>query len=217
MIINFKLFEGKQVGILYHCTNLISLYYILKDNTLTTHRDVESLENLMKTYNLENKRYWNYISFTRNKRFHITSKDNLDHPISCRLTIDGDKLSNKYKIYPINFFDFPNEEDEECIVVKYELNNIKNYILKIEIPTLKDFKNEFFMGIDDDYQYKLENISSDLGLKDEYEYYYAVRNKIENDDDIYDLQANRHKKIFDSFTNKLYKEITNRINYDAYL
>lgn len=214
MITTYKLFESKQVGILYHFTNLINLYQIVKSNSLKTTNYVKDFNNLQKSYNIQGDLY--YISFTRNKNFYKIPELNMEHPVSCRLTIDGNKLSNKFKIYPIDFFnDYDeeyNKEDEECIVVKDRLNDIKNYVLKIEIPTLNDFKLEIINGLMCNYytyRKKIEEVCSDLGLDEEYKQFY------------YFYDSNDEKFIksrgFKNFTKKLYKEITDRINYDNYL
>ena len=202
MITSYKIFESKQVGNLYHFTNLISLYSILEDDRLQTNREVESYDNLMRCFHLQNKGNWMYISFTRNKNFHKISQESMDHPLSCRLTIDGNKLSHKYKIYSIDYFEsdskYRNKEDEECVVVRYEFENINQYILKIEIPTLEKFKWEVDKGLgEDDYSYKFENICSHFGL-DEYEEY----------------KEKNTKKSLNILTKKLYDEIINRIEYD---
>lgn len=194
---NFKLFESKQVGLLYHFTNLISLYWILHEDYLFTIRYVGDFDNLLNSYNLQNKSEWFYISFTRDKNFLKTSSNDLDHPINCRITIDGNKLSHHHKIYPINYFSNSNttDESEECIIVKDELKNLSIYTLKVEIPTLENFKLEVNSD-DDEYRYKLEGISEHFGLNDEYE------NK--------DID----KKHLNLFAKKLYQKIIDRIDYD---
>jgi hypothetical protein len=217
MITNYKLFESKQVGILYHFTNLISLYSILKTNSLETYRTVDDNDNLKNSYNIKGSLY--YISFTRNKNFHKIPQLNMEHPITCRLTIDGDKLSNKYKIYPVDFFnDYDEEyntEDEECITTQSSqgLVNIKNYILKIEIPTLDNFKHEIIKGLMCNYyayRKKLEEICSEFGRGKEYEYFYQGFNTNDEDDFI-------KSRGFKNFTKNLYKEITHTLKHDNYL
>jgi hypothetical protein len=215
MITKYKLFESKQVGTLYHFTNLISLYSILTSNSLETYRTVDDNDNLKNSYNL--KGYLYYVSFTRNKNFYKIPQLNMDHPISCRLTIDGDKLSHKYKIYPIDFFndydDEYNTEDEECIVTPSTegLDNIKNYILKIEIPKLEKFRLEIINGLKSNYTFvkKLENICSDLGLGEYRHFYQGFSMNDEND-----FIKSRGFKIF---TRNLYDKIKNKIKYDNYL
>jgi hypothetical protein len=124
----------------------------------------------------------------------------MDHPVSCRLTIDGNKLSHKYKIYPVNYFDHKEyQEAEECVIVQYEFKGINQYIIKIEIPTLEKFRWEVKKGLsEDDYSYKFEYICTSFGLEDEYENY----------------KENDNKKNFNIITEKLYKKIVNSIKYD---
>jgi len=87
---NPDLNEGKQVGLLYHYTSTNGLKGILRSNRINA-----SEENY-----LGNELY--YISFTRNKNFH---KKGSKFGVSTeyRITLDGDKLSNKYKIRPFAY------------------------------------------------------------------------------------------------------------------
>lgn len=70
--------EGKQVGDLYHFTSIVNLKEILKSKILIPSKERK------------------YISFTRNKN--LATLDNEKRDV--KITIDGDKLSNKYKIIP---------------------------------------------------------------------------------------------------------------------
>lgn len=77
--------EGKQVGILYHYTLYDYLDYIMQQNTLKASR-LSTADQYV-------------ISFTRNKNFQNSPRQIMG--TECRLVIDGDKLSNNYKITPI--------------------------------------------------------------------------------------------------------------------
>ena len=73
MITEYKIFESKQVGILYHWTKLSALENILKDD-----------------------RMWSsmgYISFSRNKNLNFENKPVL-------IIFDGNSMSNKFKFEP---------------------------------------------------------------------------------------------------------------------
>ena len=72
-----NLAEAKQVGVLYHFTNYPSLVGMIKS-------DFKLNSNIQP-----------YVSFTRNKRM---QSDTVSQ--SVRITIDGDKLSNRYKFEP---------------------------------------------------------------------------------------------------------------------
>ncbi len=143
-------FESKQVGVVYHYTSLHNLIKILKDNTLSGGKIAyrNTFDDITKPL------YLTGVSFTRNKNFH----DNENRTITsmqCRLVIDGDKLSNNYKIRQFNQFgiyksdptreiytphNVRETESEELVECK-EILNIKNYIIRIDIikePTYKD-------------------------------------------------------------------------------
>jgi hypothetical protein len=116
--------EGKQVGLLYHVTTPEKLKKILDSNTLKGSYiswdggDTDFLG----------------ISTTRNKNF--LYDDN-----KIQIVLNGDKISNNYKIQPYDYwgreYNIPDEpqikdEDEEIIKVgKDGLKNVKNYIIKI--------------------------------------------------------------------------------------
>lgn len=109
--------EGKQVGILYHFTRTGELISILENNILkasnmwATNDDLRSFNSFTR-----NKNGWNVGGF----------------PTDVRITLDGNKLSNKYRIQPFNM-NFGVDEMEERIYK--DILNIRNYILNIDINT----------------------------------------------------------------------------------
>ena len=117
--------EGKQVGILYHFTSRSNLEKILSDNKL----------NGSFMYELENGKELYGVSTTRNKNLFYDK-----NPI--RISLDGNKLSNNYKISPRDYwnrqYNIPDnpqtvDEDEEVILTpKGYIENIKEYILGIK-------------------------------------------------------------------------------------
>jgi hypothetical protein len=126
---------SKNVGILYHYTSLASLINIAKDDFI--------LKDRYKRYN--------YISFTRNGSGIVGRGEG-----PCRLILDGNKLSNKYKIVPDSMARTPNGEgikddlgnlifksherrQQEERIYKSEVK-VKDCLLKIEI--LKDYAND---------------------------------------------------------------------------
>lgn len=70
--------EAKQVGTIYHFTSLNNLLPILKSGVLVSTKGRK------------------YVSFTRNKNLTNLGVENSQ----VRFTIDGDNLSNKYKLIP---------------------------------------------------------------------------------------------------------------------
>jgi len=122
MLTKFKLFEAKQVGLLYHWTSLRSLINILENDEMIS-RQLKCLRN-----HTEDTTAWgDYISFSRNKKLNY-------HKKSVLIIFDGNKLSNKYKFEHHLFMEDPQfkEEAEERIKIS-KITNIKKYILGIQI------------------------------------------------------------------------------------
>jgi hypothetical protein len=109
--------EAKQVGSLYHFTRTGELIEILKSNILRA-SDMWTTNDNLKPFN----------AFTRNKNGWDVGGFSTD----VRITIDGDKLSDKYKIQPFNM-DYGVDEMEERVYK--DIHNIKDYILDITINT----------------------------------------------------------------------------------
>jgi hypothetical protein len=154
-IISYKLFEGKNIGILYHFTSIENLMEIINNNELIGGLDRDS-----------------DISLTRDKNFIDTSgAAGLGCNSECRIVIDGNKLSNNYKIKPHNAFSdgdvfddsvmsvaarpfrslgwFNNKEfivgpESEERVLTTVIKNIKNYIIKVDF--IFGEKNNIFRG-----------------------------------------------------------------------
>lgn len=132
-MISFKEFleEGKQVGILYHYTRLFKLSDIIRLNQLGYKGSP-------------------YCCFTRDKNFHIYHRYGVDTE-QCRFVVDGDKLSNNYKIEPHNYFakpsaaDFGAHQDEQEERVEGVIKNFRKYVIKLQIfqkYLIVLFKNE---------------------------------------------------------------------------
>lgn len=100
--------EAKQVGVLYHYTYLKNLISILKTNTLKLSSNHET------------------ISFTRDK----LAYKNIASIYSCRLVIDGDKLSENYKLKPIQY-SYTKKDEMETEGYK-DIKNIIRYIIRID-------------------------------------------------------------------------------------
>jgi hypothetical protein len=137
--------EGKQVGTLYHFTNMFSLLDILKTNTL-------------KASNKFEKQKLPTVSLTRDKLGDIGGVGGTGTK-TVRISIDGDKLSNKYKITPYNYYsnypDFKESEDEMEEIIQGDINNITNYIIEIRIDPMETltFSSNFIKGLIDKYPY----------------------------------------------------------------
>jgi hypothetical protein len=124
--------EGKQVGELYHWTSFMNCYIILDENYIRSSN--RSVRDDATTFNYDDK-YG--VSFTRDKRFY--GQKNRHYPMEVCIVIDGDKLSNNYKLFPYNdFFDGVNkpkkkEADEMETRTNKHVYNVINYIKRIEL------------------------------------------------------------------------------------
>ena len=89
------LFEAKQVGVIYHYTTFENGLKILQSNELKGADAADSTHaNLVYA-----------VSFTRDKRFHNNHNVGFDvgsfgQRPQVRFSVDGDKLSNKFKVQP---------------------------------------------------------------------------------------------------------------------
>jgi len=130
-----RIFEAKQVGVLYHFTSSGNLERILKDDILR------------KSHKFMG------VSFTRDKNLYETGSyfKAKERNIDTRIAIDGDRLSQKYKIRPFNFpggSRFSDPESEE--MVNTDIPNIRDYILSVDfIKSKLDDGFEDLRGISD--------------------------------------------------------------------
>lgn len=143
--------EAKQVGTLYHICNLQAyIKYIAPKDQLKASGE---FMNFLYGDN-------DYVSFTRNRNYNVSHSKSDDSTIFVRLVIDGDKLSEHYKIGPYNdaYWDRSTEDEygnafggltgddddaskrEQEEVVKGPIKNISKYIkeLQIDVTTLDE-------------------------------------------------------------------------------
>ena len=125
--------EGKQVGTLYHVWTLQSyLKYILPNDELKA-----SGKYTNQIYGSDE-----FVSFTRDQFFVVGTKSVQMSKVLVQLVIDGNKLSDHYKIGPYNEFAFDTDgnrveipdnpadrEKEEA--VKGPIKNLSKYIKEI--------------------------------------------------------------------------------------
>lgn len=159
--------EAKQVGTLYHvCTLDAYLKYIAPSDQLAASG---------KYYN------WVYggddfVSFTRDKYFVVATKSVMASKVLVQLVIDGDKLSEHYKIGPYNDFAFGPDgehvedgqaakyrEKEECC--KGPIKNISKYIKEIRLDVF-DMDNSALSKIR----------RSKLADRPDVKYYHFIKN-----------------------------------------
>ena len=157
-----KYFEGKQVGILYHYTSLKNLIKIIKSNNLINGRNTNG----------------DYIGicFSRNKFFHIPNEYSApsNTSLECRLVINGDKLSNDYKINPVNDALLDSDEEKKCRNISTEseerikdesIIDIKKYIISVDI-----FKTAFYPEEGNIKRIRLNNNIIDILINNNIDY-----------------------------------------------
>lgn len=136
-VIDKILVEAKQRGVLYHFTSISNAYRIIEKNILRGGDLVNNLsgDDLKSIYKNRSG-----VSLTRDKIFHKTADRKFDAvtSVSVRISLDGNKLSTKYKIVPFNFWIDrntrpKNTESEELVLVTKGISPIIPYILKIDI------------------------------------------------------------------------------------
>jgi hypothetical protein len=142
--------EAKQVGIIYHYTTFESGLKVLESNQLKS-SDAADSTNAKPVF---------AISFTRDKRFHenhavdFTNSSFGKRP-QLRFTIDGNKLSNKFKVQPYSqggVFDKGEkgfESEERVISDKLFTIPLSNYLISVDVlfeykePKDGDWEAEF--------------------------------------------------------------------------
>jgi hypothetical protein len=126
--------EAKQVGIIYHYTTFEAGLKILKSNQLKSFNAADSTDDKPVFA----------ISFTRDKRFHNDhnigfEESSFGQSPQLRFTIDGDKLSNKFKIGPYSqqgIFDKSEkgfEAEERVISDKTFTIPLSNYLISVDV------------------------------------------------------------------------------------
>lgn len=149
--------EGKQVGTLYHFTSLNGLYGILKDGFIKPN-------------------YENQISTTRNKNIVDTSAffEYSGGQVTIILELDGDKISNNYKIKPYyHDEDTDPSERNPAYMSKYEfeeqiITNGKNF------PIFSYLKN-VSITIDNKRNLNKETLSKTIDILKEKNISYEIK------------------------------------------
>ena len=164
----WSLLERKNIGTIYHFTSLVNAYHIITSNCMVSYREVEESHNLYT------------FSFTRDKNLsNRIDQGQIDTILTTRLSIDGNKLSDKYKIRPYDYWKGTsinkiNTESEEVLVKNNSyLRDINDYIIDINLPTYEDFKEEFEFYTESDvgFLYNLLSITDELGYSEEFNEY----------------------------------------------
>jgi hypothetical protein len=123
-----RLISRKNVGTLYHYTDLFKLYNMLKTDTINAGES-------------------GYVSLTRNQNFH-NQKRVIGSRLECRLALNGTSISDNYKIRPYHDVGYfgpkapPTKYEQEEVVCK-PITNLKSYIEEITIYKSKFNEDRF--------------------------------------------------------------------------
>lgn len=173
--------EAKSVGTLYHITNIEGMDIILNDNILCTKNQ-------------------SGISFTRDK--------NLNRIIGSaprswfKVVIDGDLLSERYKIYPKNATNYNGYVPHNCVRVDLSHEH-EEYVPSHEIVNI----NKYIKGVIiilDELTYELTVLSS-INLNDDEDLFRHGSRKMYLIKDLKDI-LNQIKSIY-----PLYAQLENKI------
>lgn len=130
-----KVLEAKQVGIIYHVCTLDSYLKFIEPN-----------DQLTASGKYTNQIYGdsNFVSFTRDKYFVVGTKSVQQSKVLIQLVIDGDKLSEHYKVAPYNDFAFDANGHSISDIPKYRekeegvkgpIKNLSKYIKEIRVDS----------------------------------------------------------------------------------
>ena len=123
--IEISLEEAKQVGTIYHFTNIESLFAILASGKIKT-----------------SKKYYpqGFTSLTRDFNLPHHSSDYRIQQFDVRFNINGDKLSENIKIEPFKDPKYNREENEEVIFTDIKISKYVHSI-DIKIPKMSYIDN----------------------------------------------------------------------------
>lgn len=134
--------EGRYTGLLYHITSFQSLIDILKSDTIKVG-------------------VTGAISFTRNKNFLTKPSGSIIlSGVGVMISLDVEKLTNKYKVEPYNYhgLDVHVGDEMEERVLKRNISSVKNLIKEITLyetyfpednRSLILLKRKMDLGLDD--------------------------------------------------------------------
>ncbi len=153
--------EAKQVGTIYHFTDLQSAWVILSDKELITDDSID-FSGFDGGFSL--KRAREGVSFTRNKNLKMTANAGGRDGKSwgaVRIAFDGNKLSSKYKIEPYadtqNYISKKDDQQEEIIrkkKVKFSVGMVKSVDVWIDKHVKDDTNFDNWCAIPDECNQK---------------------------------------------------------------
>lgn len=184
------LIESKQVGLLYHNTDYSGLRHILFHDILESNSSSRE------------------VSFTRDKNY--TSVIGYDRTFNIQIVVDGNKLSNTYKIKPVadsnKYVSSKRFEAEETVIGP--IKNFGRYIL--EIKSSRPENSKWYINVDKEldllllsYNRKYPNIKIPF-LKDtkEYDTLMDLVGFYKNGKKIYSINKQNYFDIYKKYIDK---------------
>lgn len=123
--------EAKQAGVLYHVTHPSNAIKIINSNHL--------IGSYLEGVNPENQIKSKGISTTRDKNFFYDERNRQN---TVQFVLDGNKISNNYKIIPYDYwgreYNIPEEpqtidENEEIILVPKGYLELNKYLIQVNL------------------------------------------------------------------------------------
>jgi hypothetical protein len=188
------LIEGKQVGFLYHWTDFMGSMNIIS-------------QDFLKGYLTDTFKIQPAISFTRDKNFYKGKNKLSTKPEIC-FVVDGDKLSNHYKIQPFQDPKIKKDEMEEKVLTK-GIEDFSKYVTKIIV--IKNRFNKSHTYSPDQIKNKWKSIGGEEYPTYE-KYIKWLNNKGFNTENILkELQTHTKKKIGSGEHGEVYNIGKNKI------
>lgn len=163
MILDYQKFnEAKSIGDVYHFTNIPNLIKMINSDSIVPSKSTEPLDRKSKRYlnydgdelpeEEDPNSYYYYISTTREQDFWKRNPEISGTII--RLKLDGNKISQNYKVVPFSFFTSNiskskvgsvNESEERIVLKSNKGIQLSKYLKKIDLiwePLLDIYKRK---------------------------------------------------------------------------
>ena len=139
---NYYIKEGKQVGDLYHvCTLNAFVDHIIEDKDYNNGEGSEDNLHSSGKYTNDLLNTKDIVSFTRDSSFVVPTDTTKNAPLLFQIVVDGNKLSEHYKIYPYQDLKWtkndPKRSEKEEVVIG-PITNFKSYIKEVHFD-IKDY------------------------------------------------------------------------------
>lgn len=170
--------EAKQVGLLYHvCTLDAYLKYIKPDDTLSASGNY--INFLYKGVH--------FVSFTRDQFFAVETQATRNSDVLVQLVIDGNKLSEKYKIAPYNDFAYDLTGDLVNFDKGHEYNREKEEVAPGPIKNISKYITEYRVDFRDLTDATFKDLESSGLIEKDAIYFPFAKNVYRSNDIIHDF------------------------------